>query len=144
MTRSKSGRRMGPIVLVAVVAVFGVVVGIAPAASAATVCCYRWWGNTTATEQVGPGVMKYSPWVSEIDWAQVQIGSDFEQTQWIRIQRDGSPSLTASGRGQQWTRLDPAGTLVQPSGLRGACWWTWNISPAFPTSAMYCDMKYWP
>ncbi len=137
-------KRLATAVLAAVIA-GGTLAGTAPSALAATVCCYRWWGATAGTSQVGAGVMKYSPWVGQIDWAQVQIASDFEQTQWIRIQRDLHPSLTASGRGQQWTRLDPAGTLVQPAGLRGVCWWTWNIRPSgiLNTTAMYCDMKYW-
>jgi hypothetical protein len=119
-------------------------IGASPlAADAATVCCYRWWGNTTATEQLGANVVKTSPTVKQIDWARVYVAWSLQGiTSHIRIKNANSTtSWLASGGTDSWVTLDPSGTLV--GAYYGRCWWTYDILPPGTTTlATYCEMKY--
>lgn len=106
------------------------------AASAATVCCYRW---ADAVSTIRNQVL-YGPTVAQIDWARVfvagggglPVGSD------IRIVTPSGTHQTTGGT-WSWVTVNPAGIAYNS---KGRCHWTSN-PPISGTIPITCEMDYW-
>ena len=127
-----SGALLGPLVISS-----PAVAGVAD-----TVCCYRWWGVSSALSTRNE--VKRSPRTTEVDWARALVYSEAVNIGiLVRIASNtlpaGGTSATGGG-GSTWTTVNPAGTVLgRPY---GSCYWTDYLYTPGLSLAMACEMKY--
>lgn len=136
MTKNWNGLLCGP----ALAAILGVGLALLAAplpASAATVCCYRYWGVTSPA--IKAGTTKFSPTVKLIDWASVWVEfTAGHMTAHSQVNWPGA-STVGSGGGGTWVYANPSGEVPN---AYGRCHFSWDIvNPGYALNT-YCDIKY--
>lgn len=134
--------------LVGAVALSGALLGplaiVSPAVAGVsdTVCCYRWWGVSSALSTRNE--VKSSPRATEVDWARALVYSGAVNIGiYVRIASNTLPAggiSATGGGGTTWTTVNPGGTVF--GSPYGSCYWTDYLYTPGLSLAMSCEMKY--